>query len=391
LDVVPVPDAATWTHPPFAGVRAADPDTGAECVWGRGAIDDKHSVVALCAAVEALLQAGFVPAVPYIALIFGHDEELGGVSGAAACTEALPALLRACLGARPLPQPAFSFLLDEGLFLISDFAGQGNHGPVAVICVGEKGHLNVELSVEGPAGHSSVPGPSTTIGTLARAITKLEAAPFPSHLYPASALLTALLPGLQSALARVAISHMWLTGGALKHVMAWASPATAAMVRTTTAVTMTAGGLKSNVLPPRATALVNHRIHPAESVASVIARDTTVINDSRVKLRPFEGLEPSPVSRADASAPGWRAITASLASIFPAATPAPGLMLGNTDTRYYWALARDIYRHCPTELSMAGTKLFHGRDERITVPNLARISAFYAAVIVEGAGAHSSP
>jgi carboxypeptidase PM20D1 len=163
------------------------------------------------------------------------------------------------------------------------------------------------------------------------------------------------------------------------------TPASAAMLRTTTAVTLVSGGLKSNVLPPRATAVVNHRIHPAESVASTLARDAAVIADDRVQLRAFECLEPAPVADASPHAHGWSSIAASLSRVFGSGvTPAPGLMLGNTDTRHFWSLASDIYRHCPTELSMEGTRMFHGKDERVTVANLARIAAFYASVVVEG-------
>jgi acetylornithine deacetylase/succinyl-diaminopimelate desuccinylase-like protein len=64
-------------------------------------------------------------------------------------------------------------------------------------------------------------------------------------------------------------------------------------------------------------------------------------------------------------------------------------MLGNTDTRHYWGTAANLYRHCPTELSMEGTKMFHGKDERVGVDNLARIAQFYAAVVVE-AGARGA-
>ena len=46
-------------------------------VWGRGALDDKISVVAIMEAVEALLGEGFTPA-RTVYLAFGHDEEVGG-------------------------------------------------------------------------------------------------------------------------------------------------------------------------------------------------------------------------------------------------------------------------------------------------------------------------
>lgn len=78
LDVVPV-EAGTeskWKHPPFSGVVADN------FVWSRGALDDKASVVAILEAVEWLIGQGFEPK-RTVYLAFGHDEELGGFSGAA--------------------------------------------------------------------------------------------------------------------------------------------------------------------------------------------------------------------------------------------------------------------------------------------------------------------
>jgi carboxypeptidase PM20D1 len=78
LDVVPVEEGteSRWTHPPFAGVVADS------AVWGRGTLDDKASVVAILEAVDWLVSQGFEPR-RTIYLAFGHDEELGGFSGAA--------------------------------------------------------------------------------------------------------------------------------------------------------------------------------------------------------------------------------------------------------------------------------------------------------------------
>jgi carboxypeptidase PM20D1 len=44
------------------------------------------------------------------------------------------------------------------------------------------------------------------------------------------------------------------------------NPKTATLVRTTTAVTVFHSGIKSNVLPGEAYALVNHRIHPNDTI-----------------------------------------------------------------------------------------------------------------------------
>ena len=71
LDVVPVDESAPWQHPAF-GADIAD---GA--VWGRGTLDDKGCVTAICEAVERLLEAGHEPAQD-VWLSFGCDEEVSG-------------------------------------------------------------------------------------------------------------------------------------------------------------------------------------------------------------------------------------------------------------------------------------------------------------------------
>ncbi|MCW2835896.1 MAG: peptidase, partial [Marmoricola sp.] len=80
LDVVPVDETAPWQHPPFA----AEIHDGA--VWGRGTLDDKGSLVGICAAVEALLARGLVPARD-VWLSFGAREEVSGPDAVAAVEE----------------------------------------------------------------------------------------------------------------------------------------------------------------------------------------------------------------------------------------------------------------------------------------------------------------
>src|SRR6476619_6541562 len=68
LDVVPVDESSPWQHPPFA----AEIHDGA--VWGRGTLDDKGCVAAICEAVERLLADDHQPAQD-VWLSFGCDEE----------------------------------------------------------------------------------------------------------------------------------------------------------------------------------------------------------------------------------------------------------------------------------------------------------------------------
>lgn len=96
------------------------------------------------------------------------------------------------------------------------------------------------------------------------------------------------------------------------------SPQRAAMLRTTTAATMFDAGVKDNVLPISATAVVNFRILPGETVQSVTERVREVIDDDRVEIRDVSSSrDPSPVSdptppahllwtAPDARPPAWR-------------------------------------------------------------------------------------
>jgi carboxypeptidase PM20D1 len=95
LDVVPVDESAPWRHPPFGAVVA----DGA--VWGRGTLDDKAALVAICAATERLLRRGFTPAQD-LWQSFGAREEVSGPDAGAAVD-----VLRD-RGVRPW------FVLDEG-------------------------------------------------------------------------------------------------------------------------------------------------------------------------------------------------------------------------------------------------------------------------------------
>jgi carboxypeptidase PM20D1 len=157
-DVVPVEPGteSSWTYPPFDGTIADG------FVWGRGALDDKASLILLMEAVESLVTDGFRPRrTVYIAS--GFDEEVGGHHGAATI-----AALLASRGVR------LEYVLDEGRAVVEGLVPDVPH-PVAMIGVAEKGFVSVELTCEMEGGHSSMPPPATAVGVLAAAIDRLEA------------------------------------------------------------------------------------------------------------------------------------------------------------------------------------------------------------------------
>ncbi len=171
LDVVPEGDLDSWSRPPFSGELFIDEDDGQQYIFGRGAIDDKQSVMAILEAIKAMVLDGDQPNRTFY-VAFGHDEEVGGDNGAGNLASRLKAMLEQ-------HQEKLSFILDEGMFVMHDvFPGVSD--PVAYIGVVEKGWAEVNLTVHGTQGHSSTPPKESSIGILAKAISNIEDNPQPS-------------------------------------------------------------------------------------------------------------------------------------------------------------------------------------------------------------------
>lgn len=354
-DVVPVADPEAWEHPPFAG------DIDGDFVWGRGAIDDKGSLVAILSAVERLAASGRRP-VRTVHLAIGHDEELRG-AGAAAIAESLRAR-----NVRP------ALVLDEGL-LVTQGVAPGVARPVAFVGVAEKGYATVDLTVEMDGGHSSVPARESAIGVLARAVARLESEPPPARLDASTARMFEVLGREMSGAGRVVTANLWLLRPVLRR-MVDRTPAGAAMLRTTVAPTIFAAGIKENVLAPRATATVNLRLLPGDSVAAAVERLGATIGDPRVLLETRPGaLDPSPVSTTEGD--GYAALDRAIRRAFPDAAVVPWLMVGATDARHYSAFTDRVYRFAPLRLGPEDLERFHGRDERVSIDGLADAILFY--------------
>ena len=363
LDVVPV-EAATesdWSFPPFDGQI----DGG--FVWGRGSFDCKAVVLGLLEAAEALLAAGFSPRRTFL-LAFGHDEEVGGTNGAAQ----IAALLRS---RAVCPH----YVLDEGLAITEGVAPYVRR-PVASIGIAEKGYLNLELSVEVTGGHSSMPPRETAIGILSAAIVRLERHPMPARLAgPAGQMLGSLAREVPPVL-RLVMTNQRLFGPLIARLMA-RSPTAAASIRTTTAPTIFQAGVKENVLPTQARAIVNFRLQPGDTIAGVTSRVRTIIADPRVRVAETGTMrsEPSPVS--DTASPGYRAIEQAIARVFAGVAVAPSLVLGATDSRHYAPLGCPCYRFMPFWLRPEDLSRAHGVNERLGVDDYARGVEFYKELI----------
>ena len=366
IDVVPVVNKWNHVDNPFSGEIKAD-ESGKDHIWGRGAIDLKNMCIGWMETLEDLLREGFRPKrTLYLGL--GHDEEIGGQNGAAHIANWLRER-----------QISLDFLWDEGLFVIEGVV-KGHRAPIAMVCTSEKGFVNVELTVTSEPIHSSFPQvlsetTGTPIGILGRACNRLENNPMPGHAKgPMSNMFQVLGPGFDWPL-KIVMCNMWLLSGVVQKILS-AKSKTAALVRSTTALTIINAGTKANVIPQNARAIINHRIHPNDTIEAVVAHDKRVINDPRVSVRILTEMqnEASPLSSHETFA--FDDLTACCHRVYPDAVVAPGLFIAGSDSKHFVDLAKNIYRFNPIRLTNEQTKRFHGLDERIEVDNYVEMITF---------------
>ena len=361
-DVVPV-DPATldaWTHPPFSGA-IADGN-----VWGRGTLDIKSQITCTLDAVEELLRAGYQPE-RTIYLGYGHDEEIGGLHGARYVSKHMEEK-----GIR------LAGVIDEG-GMVAESMLPGVEVPIALIGTAEKGYLTIELSVESEPGHASTPPRNTAIGILAKAISRLEDNPLPANMETLVNIFRAAGKNVPFHY-RLVFANLCLTKGIVDKMVSGKGE-TNAIIRTTTAVTVISGGIKDNILPREAKAMVNFRLISGETSDGTVAAVRRIINDERVQVKAVEnnGWDPSPVSTVDS--PAYATLEKTIHQFFGEAAVAPYLMLGASDARHYYNVCDSVYRFMPIQLGAKALKLIHGIDEHISVEGLEKMTQFYASLM----------
>lgn len=401
-DVVPVLETTIdeWQYPPFSGYFDG------ESLWGRGSCDDKSGLIGIMSAIESMLENGFKPT-RTVVIASGFDEEVSGLRGAASlATEML----------ERFGENAFAMLLDEGSGY-SEVYGR----VIAVPGIAEKGSLNVRIKVTSPGGHSSLPPSRTSIGMLAELLVQYEKNPFEVHLtrgsptYRSAQCMAQHAPGVSSSLKE----HMLRAehcDGALRAAEQelFKNRAFMSLVGTTQAIDIVDGGIKVNALPEQAWAIVNHRISTESSIAATKVRDIelleSIANDFNLSYMAFgnhisngnapsygtltlstafgDGLEPAPVTPSGEDAVPFRLLSGTIKAAYnshrnisgsSAIIVSPGIMSGNTDTRFYWKLTDHIFRY--GHLGGAGGGSLpsgvHTINEAISIDSFVEMIRFY--------------
>ncbi|KXJ93371.1 peptidase family M20/M25/M40 [Microdochium bolleyi] len=374
-DVVPVAKATVgqWTHPPFSG------HYDGKYLWGRGSNDCKNNLIGILESVELLLQANYEPKRTLV-LSFGFDEEISGFRGA----RNLSAFLLDRYG-----KDGVAVIIDEGAGIAEAWGTN-----FAIPGVAEKGYIDVEVILRMPGGHSSIPPLHNGIGVMAELITQIEANPYESRLYNENPFLSLLQCGAEYSedfpkkLRKLLPSHAAANTCSKKHrkedklalEAAKLGDAFKYLFTTSQAPDIISGGVKSNALPERTVVLVNHRVNVGEQTSVVKDKLAKIAHGiakkykldvhafpsnssegetpSSITLRDTgKALEPAPVTPTElftSAASDSKTLTpygiiagTTRALYGESMVVAPGIMTGNTDTRFYWDLSRHIFRWGP--------------------------------------------
>lgn len=363
-DVVAATDEG-WEHPPFAAEL-----TGAgeeQLLWGRGTLDDKGSLVSILEAVETHVVMGFQPSHD-VYLSFGHDEETAG-TGAPSIVDLLESK-----GIRP------ALVLDEGGAVVEGIF-PGVTRPIAVVGVSEKGILSLRLTVEQHGGHASTPPRNAATVRLARALVRLDRAPFRKSFVATNLEMIRTLGAHAKQPLKWVFTNLWLTRMPLLALFARLGDETNAMVRTTQVVTQLSGAQAANAIPEKAEAIVNIRVAIDSSVSEAVEHVRRAIRDDLVSIETLHPSEPSPVS--PTTGPAWELVKGTIEQTFPGTIVTPYVMLGASDSRHFTRISDHVYRFSPFEMSTEERGTLHAKNERMRVATFLRGVAFYTRLVGE--------
>ena len=369
-DVVPV-EGQDWQHDPFAA------DIADGQIWARGTLDTKNIVAAFFEAAEHLVGQGYVP--PRDVWYFSSDGEEIAAPTAAHAVEWLR------------EHDIHPYLvLDEGGAVATD-APLGVTEPVAMVGVSEKGHVDLTVTARANGGHASTPAANDACRLLCRVCETISANPGKPQLTPAVEATLAELGARSSELYQAVFGNLWLTRPAVTKIMA-ASPETAAMLRTTYALTQLEGSNAHNVLPPVARANFNVRIAPFETIDDAVERARRLatqqcrasgVDPSLVTVEVNEAIpyaEPAPISPYENDA-AFDYLHRCVAGVYPEAGFAPYVQNSCTDSREFNAICDRVYRFCGFVYSGEARTLLHAANERIGVDVYKRGVEFYVAFL----------
>jgi acetylornithine deacetylase/succinyl-diaminopimelate desuccinylase-like protein len=358
LDVVGV-DRSKWTVDPFGGVMQGN------YIYGRGAIDDKGMTVANLAVLVALKRANVRLNRDVIFLAEG-DEEAGGTLGMKFAVE------------QHWDKIACGYAINEGgRAVLKD----GNVQYVGVQ-VSEKVAVNVDVIAKGTSGHASIPRPDNPVVHLAAAIAKIGTFETPVQFNSVTrAYFEGIAPTEDDETGKW--MHALESSDRGDHAARWISSADLswnAMLRDTISPTMLQAGVRQNVIPSEARAVLNIRLLPGNMIYSLVAKLQQLVNDTEVsfEVEPAAG-EATPSSSTTSDL--YNAIGLAAATEFSGAPAVPYMGAGATDSMYLRLRSVQAYGLMPFPLTAEDYARMHGDDERVPVDSFRKGIEFLYGIV----------
>jgi len=364
MDVVGV-DKSKWTVDPFGGVIKDG------YLYGRGSIDDKGMLAANLAAFIALKRSNAHLNRDVIFLATA-DEEQGG-----------DASIRMLIS-KYWDKFAAGYALNEGGRVIL------KNGKVQYVAVqaSEKVPVNVAVIARGPSGHASVPTKENAVVHLAAAIAKIGAYSAPVHF-------TTIVRRYFEQLANIEDDELakWIRsldtpdrGEHAQRFISEANPLWNSMLRDTIAPTMLTAGVRSNVIPSEARAMLNIRLLPGDTIDILMADLTKLVNDSQIRfeVQPDAGLAAPPSSL---ESDLYATITKTASQEFSGVPVLPFLSAGATDSAQLRLHNVQAYGVSPFPLADEDTRRMHADDERIPLASFEKGVDFFTHIVADFAAA----
>jgi acetylornithine deacetylase/succinyl-diaminopimelate desuccinylase-like protein len=352
MDVVGV-ERAHWSVDPFAAEIKGD------YLYGRGAIDDKGMLAANLETMLLLkrnvIDKGATLSRDVI-FVANSDEEQSGEWGMGWLIANHPELIKA------------EFALNEG----GRVRIVGGKRLYVAVQNTEKVPHTVTVTAHGPGGHASVPLAGNAILRLGRALAKISDYREPVQVNPTTreffTRLGAVWPtrAERAAMADVASSDPRRVQRGAR--VLGRTAVFDAVLRNGISATILQGGIRSNVIPTDATATLNIRTLPGQSIDGVVARLKKVVNDSLVDFAITSRGQDAPAS--DFASPMFAAIRESASALDPSLTTVPYLSTGATDSARLRAWGMQAFGLLPFPMNQDDEERMHGNDERLPLASL---------------------
>jgi acetylornithine deacetylase/succinyl-diaminopimelate desuccinylase-like protein len=360
MDTVGV-DRGKWSVDPYGGIIKDG------YLYGRGSLDDKSMVAANLAAFIALKRANRNLNRDIIFLATADEEQFGDAS--------LKILIT-----KYWDKFAAGFALNEGGMLMV----KNNKVQYVGIQASEKVAMNVNVIATGKGGHASTPTKENPVVHLAAALEKIGNYNAPVHL-------TSIVRRYFEGLAAIEDDEVakWLRvvdtpdrGEHAQRFLSDADPMWNSMMRDTVAPTMLQAGVRANVIPSEARAVLNIRLIPGDSSEALLSELRKAVNDPQVKLEPQpDGGLAAPNSSIETDF--YNLITKVSAKEFGGAPVLPFMSTGATDSSQLRLHNVQAYGLRPFPLTQEDSHRVHGDDERIPLASFAKGIDFETRIVAE--------